>query len=652
MNSISHQRKIRAAVVGYRDNGKSTFINAMLRKEYSLAGEEDSTKRALEFNLSISEHPTDPEEVKKDVQDFYDIMNESDTDNALDPIQLPLNLLDLPVEMHHDLGLSFVDFPGLDAHVQYEAELKDGAFDLVIVVVDASVAARQELLAEQANLLKFIATCVNVKRPACKSLIIGINKVDDLDDPDTAKRVAKLNQLISDIFGVECPNQALKKESDDLVKDTPQHEEGPIVVNMSAKNAFHYRWIAGLTKDQFIELNNNQIRAIVKDGLGSMEVQGESWDKLSHEERAEKAYEISRPGDNCVLNENLDATGFPGMMAAIQSCIAGYNRQGYLVCQQARREQVNIPVGIEGGYTEQFKANMDEQMQASDGIDGCANFKNYKEDFHEMHLKLVLGEFKKSPDMSNPLVTCFEELRYFHDNVGCLLYQSGSKTAVDWPQKAMTILLQSQLKAILDQASASKHKWNCESADAASHGKRQRDSWDDLTMKDWMANIDSILEKLSVLNNIADLSREKMRLEGLRQDLTYKYNVSNLEGAVSFNWASVADLLHCFLEKEKEKRFEDQINAAVGRRDIGSDKKVTKDIEEIARQGSENAENIKKLSGMKRSIDEFLTKVACSNSKRVITIDDDAQPIEGSTEKKPTGLDENHNDKLQTPTTN
>lgn len=310
-------RKIQVAVVGLTDNGKSTFINTLLHGEYTETREEDCTKTVHVLNLKNPTTntdtnpsnlcPTDPkvtlDKIKKMNKD--EICDEANAD--IPTIVLRKEL----VKLHHGLSLELHDFPGLDQESQYRDTLTNGNYDTVIVLVDALAAARKETRDKQEELLRFIAGSFDVQDPACPPLIIAINKVDK-PSHNGKLRVQNMRQFIEDCFKAGCRTEIFSAVPIDEVSKQPEGTF-PIVVTMSAMNAFPLRCAEVATSEkEIMSLGTDEVETLEKELLGSRS-----------NDPAKNIFELVRQNttDSSRLQTALEDTGFPKMIAAIESAL-------------------------------------------------------------------------------------------------------------------------------------------------------------------------------------------------------------------------------------------------------------------------------------------------------------------------------------------
>lgn len=618
------QRKVRIAIVGNRDNGKSTFVNAWLRNEYTEASEEDCTRGIHNFHISTDEDClSDTASSRKET--LEKIMAVNSTEDEIDSKEeedFKINLSEPLIKLNHGLSLTLSDYPGLNEYPQYKEVLKEGQkFDVMIALVDASVAARPESLEQQQKLLEFIAECIDVHNSDCLPLVIGINKVDDPTDPDVKKRVEKVLKCIEEVFKVESRVDGLEELLKRSGEDTHKHAHGtfPVVVPLSAKGAYRFRMIAGLTKSEFDRLGEDQIKQLAESGLGLQEVK-----KLSKEELADEAFKISRDtGDESYLfGDKLQATGFPVMAAAIESCLNGPQRQGYIICQQLRKEQHNIEVDLDGGYTTEFEENLKKQLDISQLIEGELNFKEYKK-FSEKHQELVHDAFGKDPSCIVQIVKCFKELEQFQEIASLLYAPKKGEVNKDlgleidrWTSVSMTKLLKNQLELLTEKAETwlenSENKSRRTRPENSSNDTMsQTTEWESLVIDDWIENLESMKQKLDS-SDIADVVPKEKKTLIHTLNRFHQLNIKSAEGKLAegadvFSWVDVPERLHSFLKKKTAKKLEEQIAAAAQH----NTSHLLKEIQKMHEKQDRGNEELRgELRGIKRSFDKLSASIS------------------------------------------
>jgi hypothetical protein len=106
------------------------------------------------------------------------------------------------IQLQFGLKLVVKDYPGLDEDHQYQEACKTSNQDLVIVLVDSSVANRCDAFGasgKQRELLDLVEESIDVNEDDSPPLIILGSKVDDPMDKDTKKRVEQVNTCIEEV---------------------------------------------------------------------------------------------------------------------------------------------------------------------------------------------------------------------------------------------------------------------------------------------------------------------------------------------------------------------------------------------------------------------------------------------------------------------
>eukprot|EP00550_Attheya_septentrionalis_P000018 CAMPEP_0198286138 /NCGR_PEP_ID=MMETSP1449-20131203/5281_1 /TAXON_ID=420275 /ORGANISM="Attheya septentrionalis, Strain CCMP2084" /LENGTH=657 /DNA_ID=CAMNT_0043983783 /DNA_START=2469 /DNA_END=4442 /DNA_ORIENTATION=- len=408
------------AIVAYRDNGKSTLINAIVGEEHTEASEDHGTKGIHLFELCHEGDPLLARQSRNENLETIKARNaEDETPGVIkeqDPIKVYLSKEFVP--LRGDVKVVIKEYPGLDEDPQYTEDFKKANHDVVICVLDSSVVNRCDPRGErgQPGLLDLIKENMDLNDADSPPVILAINKVDEPDDEDTMNHVDKVMKNIKARFPAAKLNVAPDENNP---RDICRHEADtfPIVIPLSAKQAFKHRSMSAKTEEEIRECDMKVLIAYATKGGGLSRHEAEA---MEQDVLANSVFELSRD-DSDAYKSNLLSTGFPMFLAAVKRCIHGFERQGYIICQQLRRSQAGINVCVTGEYTQKFLENLKEQEFFSNSkVEGEPNFNRYKE-FHEEHLKQAEALFVRNPSESSGLVKCFDELLLFRDAVAPLL---------------------------------------------------------------------------------------------------------------------------------------------------------------------------------------------------------------------------------------
>ena len=366
--NICNENIIRIGILGLKNSGKSTLVNAWVRSIVTEAAEEDCTKSNHNFKLSIEENPEDGRKAREDILQRITAMNASSARDAEEDFDLPLpGHLIIPGQ--DNLSFVITDFPCVDQSPDLIGRIYRDRFDLVIVLLDNTGAMTDEFKKQKRLLMDIKETMDGLKVYDRPPLVIGINKVDDPSDTETKKRLLKEISCVEEVFGVEDRVANLTALLSDANSDHIKldDESFPIVVPFSAKNAFFFRQFECVDFDRF---NEEEIGKLAKEIFGYRVLESCSPDDLR--QKTSDSYKEVCPN-------LLKGTGFHNFEHAVKVCLEGKKRQGYILAEQLRRDvSSSEDVDVQGGYTMDFIENVTQQRKFSDVIQQGPNFENYK----------------------------------------------------------------------------------------------------------------------------------------------------------------------------------------------------------------------------------------------------------------------------------
>ena len=402
--------KLRIGILGLKNSGKSTLVNAWVRHTVTEASVVDCTKCKHNFILTKE---ADTEDGCKARDAILARIKELNTDSNKDAtreghvdFELPLRE-DLITPCKDDVSFIITDFPCNEQTPDVIKKVYSDRFDMLIVLLDTSGAMTEEF-EKQKKLLQDIKNEMDtLKAEDRPSLIIGINKVDDLSDEDTIRDRDKEIETIQETFGVEDRVDSLEELLKDSNMDRIELDDKffPIVVPLSAKNALFYRQFEG-ADETFSRFEDKVVEKLAKKIFGC------KFNELVANKENIRIKTFEELAKGTCLDDFLTDTGFPKLERAIATCLEGANRQGYIISKQLRSYMIqNMVVDSLGGYTLEFKENVLRQIEICPCFKGESNFEIYKL-FFDNHLKLSKKEFEEKA-ITEGFYRCFLELAEF-----------------------------------------------------------------------------------------------------------------------------------------------------------------------------------------------------------------------------------------------
>jgi len=480
------RRAIDIAVIGNTDNGKSTFVNALLGCVIAEVNENKCTEgiHRLRFCHSDDADGDDGtnDAANNDAAEKIKTIN-ADGKSSMDQETVQTHLIELPrscrtiVDMHHNLDLVLSDYPGFDSDMKYRDHFlqQHQKHDMVVLILDTMVANKPESFGPngtQRGLVKDVLEFAKRRgdgEPV--PILLILNKVDEDCDSDTMKRVETVRKCIQDVLRGKDGNAGDGDDDDGNDDSNASSILKPFVLPLSAKNALMYRAMAGRKQADIAKLPDNNTKCFLKDICGNRMVA-----QMSPEARVAKTFEVSRP-DSEEYKTCIGLTGFPKLLDSIQECIGGADKQGQIVAQQLRlrlKETTtrskgaqtenegasSVDVGADTnitttnnnpGYIDAFIECVQEQKrfcpQAVPAQPNCDILKA----FHNGMLDASIDAFTSDPNSTQHIKACFEELVQIPDIICSHFDLDGnslSSEMLEWVQGSVVGLLRRFLATI------------------------------------------------------------------------------------------------------------------------------------------------------------------------------------------------------------
>jgi predicted GTPase len=221
------------------------------------------------------------------------------------------------VATRQDTQITLTDLPGLDDEEKqdlYQKHMEDNwmQYDCVVVVLDVGQAHNAK------NILNFVnnncKSCANSGIP----VIILINKVDSPKNTTLQGQVAEICRKVEEVFQVKDRETALNAAMEGAQPDYP------LVIPVSAQNAFLYLHAKNMSKEMFKKLPLDMIEEV-----GSAECGAFNWQEATTEQKYTMAYEkLSLEKLN---RKRLDETNFETFLEILSMTICGAEAQGRLI---------------------------------------------------------------------------------------------------------------------------------------------------------------------------------------------------------------------------------------------------------------------------------------------------------------------------------
>jgi hypothetical protein len=171
---------------------------------------------------------------------------------------------------------------------------------------------------EQVKLLEFVEA--NLNKYKMIPAFILCNKVDDPNDEELMALVEEVRGKVNDTF--------------------KRMKLTPILIHVSAENAFAYRAASRLTRENIHQLNRECL-----DKIGYEEVGKVKWRRMSKEKKHDLVYEVVN--DKTQYDERLALSNFDKFLEAMSSSLGGSENQANLIECQLRVQLKKLKVSFE-----------------------------------------------------------------------------------------------------------------------------------------------------------------------------------------------------------------------------------------------------------------------------------------------------------------
>jgi GTP-binding protein EngB required for normal cell division len=221
---LERDSEIKVAFIGWKNAGKSTLINALLKDTYTPVRIGGATASVNSFRVFSNATPNinadDNTDVADDATSLWTVFPENlrtaqetrwiisdhnnmhPTTNGIQEMTFDVELPEGLCDMQSDTSLVLIDIPGIsnEAECRYFSYFRRTAntFNCVVFVMDVL-----QCIDKQALLLRRVKACFVAQ--GIDIPVIGVcNKVDDASNQEVASRVSKFQEQYQEEFNENC----------------------------------------------------------------------------------------------------------------------------------------------------------------------------------------------------------------------------------------------------------------------------------------------------------------------------------------------------------------------------------------------------------------------------------------------------------------
>ena len=486
---------VKVAVLGGSKSGKSTVLNAFFQEQFT-----DSSRNGVNYyELSRRNTCNDRQNItrlpNKDNTVAVGKSGKKVTEHHFD-VELEADILH---EMRDDARLVFVDVPSFfpkGSHYLDYLEKKWDEMDCAIIVLDVM----SNNSAENVTIMNFVKHCLKKRKDL--PIVIVCNKVDDTEDEELMAMV-----------------DAVRKESLAVILGEKSRE---VVTNLafipiSAKSAYWYRSASKLSFEEFAKIDKSVI-----DEMGREEIGRFRWKRMSTEDQYMAVYSIMQ--DEEEYRARLRASNFDILINSLDHFIGGRKKQDRMIRRQLESSLKQLT--HDSGYYDRLVSIYRQSLVLDRPTSHLKEtfWALYSKSYHEAYAK-----FEKSPShvatMHGPLQVLMRYASELHEE----LHRSGEVAdEKEEDAKKIVALMKSAIKQqcglIVRKAYQWKKSREQRGGKALNHNLPEHwkwlknrsqwkntctglvvpgnedenpgfrlTSWDDMTPRDWITVIDSIM---------------------------------------------------------------------------------------------------------------------------------------------------------------
>ena len=559
-NHVVPSFDVKVAVLGGSKSGKSTVLNAFFQEQFTDSSRngvnyyELSRRNTCNGRQNITHLPNKDNTVavgksgKKVTEHHFDVELEAD----------------ILHEMRDDARLVFVDVPSFfpkGSHYLDYLEKKWDDMDCAIVVLDVM----SDNSAENVTIMNFVKHCLKKRKDL--PIVVVCNKVDDTEDEELMAMV-----------------DAVRKESLAVILGEKSRE---VVTNLafipiSAKSAYWYRSASKLPFEEFTKIDKSVI-----DEMGREEIGRFRWKRMSTEEQYMAVYSIMQ--DEEEYRARLRASNFDILINSLDHFIGGRKKQDRMIRRQLESSLKKLT--HDSGYYDRLMSIYRQSLVLDRPTSHLKEtfWALYSKSYHEAYAK-----FEKSPSnvavMHGPLQVLMRYASELHEE---LHRSSEAADEKEEDAKKIVALMKSAIKQqcglIVKKANQwkksreqrggkapnnnnlpehwkwleNRSQWKNTCTGLVVPGNEDENpgfrltSWDDMTPRDWITVIDSIMLMSYNKYFCEHFGAEIAELKWL--DRTGKF--------VDFHYAASSDRFDCIAAANSDDELDRMLNSELAAKD-------------------------------------------------------------------------------------
>ena len=550
---------IKVAVLGGSKSGKSTVLNAFFQEQFA-----DSSRAGVNYYELSRNHTHNGRQnithlPNRDNTVAVGKSGKKVTEHHFD-VELEGDILH---EMRDDARLVFVDvpsfFPEGNHYLDY-LEKKWDEMDCAIVVLDALSTNS----VENVTIMNFVKHCLKKRKDL--PIVIVCNKVDDTEDDELMAMVDSVRQ--------ESLAVILGEKSKEVVTNLA-------FIPISAKSAYWYRSASKLSFEEFTKIDQSIIDEIGREEIGRFR-----WKRMSTEEQYMAIFSIMQ--DEEEYRVRLRASNFDILMNSLDHFIGGKKKQDRMIRKQLESSLKKLSHG--SGFYDRLVSIFRQSLV----LDRPTS--HLKETFWSLYSKSyqeAFAKFEKSPSHIATMHGPFQVLIRYASELHEELHRTGE--AVDEKEEDFKKIVASMKNSIKQQCGLivekayqwkksreqrggkaptnnlpghwkwieGRSQWKNTCTGLVVPGNQDENpgfrltSWDDMTPRDWISVIDSIMLMCHNKHFCENFGAEIAELKWL--DRTGKF--------VDFHFAASATKYDCIEAANSDDELDRMLNSELVEKD-------------------------------------------------------------------------------------